>query len=1032
MFHSLVVYGAISMIQKVRPKDFQTDLLFVGTEKQRYFTLEWNPTTKRLEEVQVLEDRGEKHMRDSQSQDKCLVDPSGRYLCLHLWEGVLSIFRLPNRKSTIANNTRSLLLMDQIRLSELFIKASTFLYTETGHPKVAFLYQSDTETQSAKIATYRLTSDDRDVQASAFNAVKDRDLSVDYSDPGANLLIPVRKVEEEQKRHHVRNPTHAKAHLGGFIIVGETRMQYVDDLTKATVEMALPEATIFVAWAEYDETQYFLADDYGNMHWLTLVCDGVVVQSITVDKLGTTSRASNLVYLGYELLFVASHYGDSQLFKLGDLQTENPLELVQTLESIAPIVDFAVMDMGNREGEGDGKVGSAYSSGQARIVTGSGVYNDGSLRSVRSGVGLDDVGILADLEDVRGLYGLRSYGSGSLDTLVVSFVTETRVFKFDSEGGVEEVASFNNFMFSRQTLLATNLPDGRLLQVTTGGAVLVNPESGAIISQWSPDAAQMVTNASCNEMWLILAVDGTSLITFDVHNLSLSRQIEVANNDQVACVHAQPGSNDVGVVGFWRGTVSIVNMSSLEPTHHASLRKSEDEASIPRDLALVQVLPSNVSGPTLFVAMEDGNVITYKITDAESGLTGRKTVVLGTRQASFHLLPQPTGLYNIFAASEHASLIHASEGRIVYSAVTAQDAVCVCPFDTEAYPGCIALATGSQVKIAQIDEERRTHVTSLPMGEIVRRLAYSPGEKLFGIGCIKRSVVRGEEIIKSSFKLVDEVVFGRLGKEYELNAPDGNPEIIEAVTRAELPDAYGNPAERFIIGTSYLANDGSTPFVNNYQGRILVLGVDSDRNPYVIMSRELKGACRCIEVMGNDKIVTALTKSVIVSQYREASNTSAELHRLASYRPATNPVDMSVEGNIIAVGDLMKSITLVEYIPGENGENPQLVQRARHPQAAWVTAVSHIDGHSWLEADANGNLTVLSRNLKAVTEEQRQRLEMTSEMNLGEMVNKIRKVSVETTPNAVMAPKAFLVTVSPDALPRASLQTEESFTDNVK
>lgn len=1012
MVHSLAVYGTITMIQKLRSKDSNTDLLFVGTDRQKYFTLEWDHDTRRLEEVQTLEDQAEVHMRDSQSQDRCLVDPSGRYLCLHLWEGVISIFRLPQRKSNITHNTRTLQWMDQVRLSELFIKSSIFVPTETGHPTLAFLYQEDSETQSSRLAVYRLAKDDKDTQASQFIATKDREFATDYADPGATFLIPVRKVEEGEKRHHVRNVQNAKAHLGGLIIVGETRLQYIDGRNYKDVQVALNEASIFVAWAEFDATHFFLADDYGTLHLLSLICSGDEVQSIELQPLGTTSRASNLVYLGNDMLFVASHYGDSQLYKV-DFQAQVSLQLVQTLASIAPILDFTVMDMGNREGDGigaDGKevMGSAYSSGQARIVTGSGVHRDGTLRSVRSGVGLDDVGILADLEDVHALFSLRSYGCNYTDILIASFITETRVFRFDTDGGVEELELYGNFDLGHQTLLAKNTADGRLLQVTTNGVVLVDMESGVIVSSWSSRTGKEITSAACNDRWLLVAVDGTLLFSLDLHSLEVRQKKEIQTEEQVACVHAQPGANDVGVVGLWRGSVTVLDMSTLEPTHSAELRKSEDEASIPRDLALVQVLPPDISGPTLFVAMEDGNVVTYNFSEMDSTLTGRKTVVLGTRQASFHLLRQPSGLYNIFAASEHASLIHAAEGRIVYSAVTAEDTVCVCSFDTAAYPACIALATNSQIKIAHIDEERRTHVKPLAMGEIVRRLAYSSTEKVFGLGCISREIKSGEEIINSSFKLVDEVIFDKLGKTFDLTPPAGITEIVEAVTRAELRDAYGNSAERFLVGTSWLGDGAVT---SDTRGRILVLGIDSERSPYLIMSRELKGSCRCIEVMGGDRIVVALTKTVIVSQYNETSNTSAELVRLASYRPASYPVGLAIEGNMIAVADLMKSISLVEFVPAKEGKAHALVQRARHQQSAWATAVSHVEGRSWLEADAHGNLMVLSQNMSAVTEDQRQKLEMISEINLGEQVNRIRKISVETSSNAVMVPKAFLGTV---------------------
>jgi DNA damage-binding protein 1 len=133
---------------------------------------------------------------------------------------------------------------------------------------------------------------------------------------------------------------------------------------------------------------------------------------------------------------------------------------------------------------------------------------------------------------------------------------------------------------------------------------------------------------------------------------------------------------------------------------------------------------------------------------------------------------------------------------------------------------------------------------------------------------------------------------------------------------------------------------------------------------------------------------------------------------MARYRPATYPVDLAIEGNMIAVADLMKSISLVEFVPGEDGRSYELAERARHYQSSWATAVCHVEGESWLEADAQGNLMVLRQNSVGVTLEDQRRMEITSEINLGEQVNKIRKISVETSPNAMIVPKAFLATVS--------------------
>ncbi len=1013
LHHSTAVNGTIAMLQKLRPKDSKTDILFVGTDRFEYFTLGWNPHTSRLETRDEFQDGGERHMRDSQSQDRCLVDPSGRYLAMHLWEGVLTMHRMGTRK----NDAMVLKELGQVRLSELFIKASTFLYTETGHPKIAFLYQSRADSGDAKLATYRLTADDHNTEASAFNPDRDREIDAELPDSSACMLIPVRKVDEEVKRHNVRNVEAAKAHIGGLIVVGETRLLYIDEVTKSTVESALKEASIFVAWAEYNVKHYFLADDYGNLNLLTLNTEGVVVAGMEVYPIGKTSRASSLVYLGGDLLFVASHYGDSQLYRL-DLNSDDPkqyIQLVQTLSNIGPILDFTIMDMGNRGDEG--QLGNEYSSGQARIVTCSGVHKDGTLRSVRSGVGLEDVGVLADLEHCRGLFPLRSSGPKT-DTLAVSFLTETRVFRFDPQGEVEEVEAFAGMTFNQQTLLAASLPNGRILQVTTVAATLLDPETGATIASWAPDGQKSIISASANEHVLLLSVNGTELVSLSIPHdlrttecLKVIKQKDISAQDQIACIHVPPQLTRVAVVGFWSsGTVSIIDLTTLEPIHGETLRTSTDDASIPRDLALVQVLPPGVSGPTLFVAMQDGNVITFNISTKDLTFSGRKRVILGVRQARFHLLPQPDdGTYGIFATTEHPSLIYGAEGRIVYSAVTAEEATYICPFDTAAFPNCIVLATDAQLKISQIDRERRTHERPLPMGEMVRRIAYSAKEKVFGLGCIKRELVAGEEIVHSSFKLVDEILFDRVGASFPLGTPSAT-ELVECVIRAELPDSYNTPAERFLVGTTFLPDPDLGP-ASDTRGRLLVLGIDADRNPYLVLDHPLKGACRCLAVTDDGLIVAGLTKTVVVCRYTETSSTTASLVRLASYRPSSYPAEIAVRGNVIAVADLMKSVALVDYLPATAG-TPKLVERARHGGSVWATAVGWVEGESWLEADAQGNLMVLRRNVEGVTAEDRKRMEVTSEINLGEMVNRIRGVEVESTAGAMVVPRAFLGTVS--------------------
>ncbi|KAH6995588.1 mono-functional DNA-alkylating methyl methanesulfonate N-term-domain-containing protein [Ilyonectria sp. MPI-CAGE-AT-0026] len=1010
--HTKLIHGTISMLQRLQPKGTETDLLFVGTDRLQYFNLVWNPETNQLDTIdRVVEDNSEPYMRHSQSQNKCLVDPTGRFLAMHLWEGVLNVFRLPTRKGS----TTRLEALDQVRLTELWMKASTFIHSRTGHPKIAFLYKANLDQEEARVAIYRLTKDDKGGEVSKFDPYRDRELDIVIPDPYASMLIPI--PVDEEKRYHVRNNEGAKAHLGGLLVVGETLLTYFDSLTYMSVSSGLKDPKIFVAWAEYDGTHYFLADDYGRLDMLTIEttveATGVVVTGMTLsplkvqDSIAITSRASSLVYMGNNTLFVASHHGDSQLFQVDP--ESNMIMLIKSLSNNAPIMDFSIMDMGNREG--DSQAGNAFSSGQSRIVAGCGAYRDGTLRSIRSGVGLEDRGILDELDGTRALFTLHSYGSDLVDTLVIASIAETRIFSFDTEGGIEEVYSFQGMVQDTETLLAMNLPNGQVLQIIPKAVLLLDPESGVTVSSWSTPPGKSITRASANSKWALLSVDGTTLVSLNLlQNLSARSQeaqhySTSGQPDQISCIHAARDPPDLGVVGWWStGRISLIDMASLDPLHGESMRQTEDSATVPRDIALVQLHPPETAGPTLLIAMEDGNVVTFNVSTKGFAVSGRKSVTLGSNPARLHILPQEDGTSNVFATTEHASLIYSAEGRIVYSATTADDATFVAPFDSHAFPDSIVLSTDDHVRICHVDKERLTHVKALPMKETVRRVAYSPGLKAFGLGCIKKELDGNQENITSSFKLVDEIIFQELGKPFVLNA--SSLEMVECVIRAELPDVSGNLAERFIVGTSFI-NDGEVKEAGESQGRILVLGVDENRQVYQIVSHNLKGSCRCLRMM-DDYVVAGLSKTVIVYKYVQETSSSGSLQKLAAYRPAAYPIDLDISGNMIGVVDLMQSLSLVEFVPPQDGNKAKLEERARHYDLGWATSVCNLDDERWLEADAQGNLIVLHRNADAPTEQDRSRLEVTSEINIGEQINQIRKLHVPVNKSSVVSPRAFL------------------------
>lgn len=639
--------------------------------------------------------------------------------------------------------------------------------------------------------------------------------------------------------------------VGGLLILGETSIKYVDVDNNESISRPLEEATIFVAWEQVDSQRWLLADDYGRLFLLMLVLDSDnQVESWKLDYLGNTSRASVLVYMGGGVLFVGSHHGDSQVIRLGSAS----FEIIQTLSNIAPILDFTIMDLGNRTSESQTH---EFSSGQARIVTGSGAFDDGTLRSVRSGVGMEDLGVLGDMDHITELWGLQSAPTAGefLDTLLVTFVDETRVFQFSPDGEVEELDHFLGLSLSESTILAANLPGGRILQVTERKVLIADVEGGMVTCEWTPPGQQVITAASSDDDNMVLVIGGRALTVFNIRSdARVIAQKDFGADSQVSGITVPSSPTGVCIAAFPQlSIISILGLKDLHELQTKSLGPAGE--AFPRSVLVADVHLNDL--PTLFISMADGSVITFSINPIDYSLTSMSNLILGSEQPKFKKLPRGDGLYNVFATCENPSLIYGSEGRIIYSAVNSEGASRVCHFHSEAYPEAIAVATPHDLKIALVDKERTTQIQTLSIGATLRRVAYSPHEKAFGIGTIERKLEQGAEIVKSQFLLADEILFRRL------DAIDLRPEeLVESVIRAEFAagrDENGRNVvkDRFIVGTAYLDDEGD----QSIRGRILIFEVDNGRKLTQVAELPVKGACRALAMLG-EKIVAALVKTV--------------------------------------------------------------------------------------------------------------------------------------------------------------------------
>ncbi|KAJ5388796.1 hypothetical protein N7509_011337 [Penicillium cosmopolitanum] len=984
------LYAQVTMLARLpAPANSPTDHLFIGTDQFSYFTLAWDADEQRVKTARNYVDISEPSSRESQSEPRCLLDPSGRYMTLEIYEGVIVVIPIvePTKKRGKPSHAASQMELPQVgelgdptntRVEELFVRSSAFLHSASVKPYLALLYEDNQKKVRLRIRELEYSIGTSNVSADAtFKEPSETKLEGGLFshelDMGSSHLIPI------------------PAPLGGLIVLGETSIKYIDDDANDMITRDLDEATVFVAWEKVDSQRWLLADDYGRLFFLMLILSTEGhVESWKLDWLGNTSRASVLVYLGGGVLFVGSHLGDSQVLRIGD----GSFEVIQTLSNIAPILDFTVMDLGNRTSESQTH---EFSSGQARIVTGSGAFDDGTLRSVRSGVGMDELGVLGEMDHITDLWGLQVQSAGDfLDTLLVTFVDETRVFRFSVDGEVEELDNFLGLAFEENTLLAANLPGGRILQVTEKRALIADVESGMVTFEWTPPTQKTITAASANNDNLVLVIGGRVLASFDIRaEARLIAEKDLDEDHQVSGVTVPFEPTGVCIAGFPQSArVSVLKINDFSEIQTKSLGPSGE--AFPRSVLVTNVLAN--SPPTLFISMADGSVITFSLDTKDYSLSGMTKLILGSEQPTFKKLPRGDGLYNVFATCENPSLIYGSEGRIIYSAVNSEGASRICHLNTEAFPESIAVATTRELKIASVDKERTTQIQTLPMGSTVRRVAYSSAEKAFGLGTIDRKLEDGVEIVKSHFVLADEIMFRRLDA-IELNSE----ELVETVIRA----GFSGGKDRFIVGTAYMDEERS----DSIRGRILVLEVDHGRKLTQVAELPVKGACRALAMM-DDRIVAALVKTVVVFKVvPDNSGTKMKLERLASYRTSTAPVDVTVVGNMIMVADLMKSVCIVEYIKGANGVGDKLNEIGRHYQTVWSTAVASVGDDTLLVSEAQGNLIVLSRNTNGVTEQDKHRLVPTSEICLGEMVNRIRPIQIPQLASVAVTPRAFMGTV---------------------
>lgn len=122
-----------------------------------------------------------------------------------------------------------------------------------------------------------------------------------------------------------------------------------------------------------------------------------------------------------------------------------------------------------------------------------------------------------------------------------------------------------------------------------------------------------------------------------------------------------------------------------------------------------------------------------------------------------------------------------------------------------------------------------------------------------------------------------------------------------------------------------------------------------------------------------------------------------ELLHECSYTSQIMALFLKTKGDLILIGDVVRSGTVVRYSPTEK----KLTEVARDFHSSYLRAVEILDGSSediFLGTDIHGNLQCLRHQAEAATDEERCKLESCGEFSVGELLNCFRRGSLVGQP----------------------------------
>jgi len=529
----------------------------------------------------------------------------------------------------------------------------------------------------------------------------------------------------------------------------------------------------------------------------------------------------------------------------------------------------------------------------------------------------------------------------------------------------------------------------------------------------------MISVCGCNVTQIVCA-SGPVLFYLEVKEGELTPVADTTLEHEVACIDLTPlddsgggEKSEVLSVGLWTDiTLRLFKLPSLEMVAKEPLGGE----IIPRSILMVKFEGTNY----LLCALGDGSLFYFVLnvdavaaagnssapTPAPAVLTDRKKVTLGTQPTMLKKFRTHSTTNSVFACSDRPTVIYSSTQKLVFSNVNLKEVRNMCPLNAEAYPDSLALASDSSVTIGTIDEIQKLHIRTIPLGETPRRIAYQEETETFGVITMRHDI-QGKDGLTPSRQSASTLAqsttvsssvgslgvsrpsggsgiqdFGQEQEVYSLLIIDQNTfEVLHA--HQLMQQEYGmslhscklgdDPNPYYVLGTGTVNPEESEPKV----GRIIIFQW-KDGKLQQVTEKETKGCCYSLQPF-NKKLLASINSTVRLWEW----TAEKELRLECSFFNNIMALYTKVRGDFVLVGDLVRSITLLQYKTMEGS----FEEIGRDYCPNWMTAIEIVDDDTFLGAENANNIFVASRDSSSSNDEERTMINENAQIHVGDMIN---------------------------------------------